>query len=518
MTLSEICKEIEKIPPVSNKELFGEFNLVEGHPWDAVVKSGITTYYNCLYRIVKRENPKKILEIGTAFGMSTATMLKASPDLELFITIDLGIYGDKMGFAQNNVEFARTRIHMWCCEKGIPHNHVRFYRANSQPSGIGDIENDGTDVPRWTTIPELVELLTNNKFDVIFIDGKHTGEGLLNDFKTFWPFLKVGGLIICDDLHDKKTYGNVFPWAGQTVDSFNTFRKEYSNEIADSFIWNYPRVIPADFTGLRPFGFVRKKTHHISRWKRFITFINPKQITPEQGFGVFDTQDALGINLARQDHLASLGLDLANKSVLEVGAGVGKHTAFFEKLGCTVISTDARPENVVEHLRRYPYRKGRVEVVDLSIPESHSRVVAFNIIYCYGTLYHLNLPGLCIKDLSNSCTELFLLETCVNPLDNNAINPVEENHEPKNQSVHGVGCRPSRDWIMDEMRKYYPFVYCSKFQPNHSDFPLLWPASNDRLNNTRAVFVASRHLLTHATLSRDLSSIQNPLETLLIKI
>lgn len=31
-------------------------------------------------------------------------------------------------------------------------------------------------------------------------------------------------------------------------------------------------------------------------------------------------------NARRQEHLATLGLDLGNKSVLEVGAGIGDHT------------------------------------------------------------------------------------------------------------------------------------------------------------------------------------------------
>jgi len=261
LTLSETCRILEGKKPISNKVLFGEFNLISGHPWDVVIKSGITTYYSCLYQIVEREKARKILEIGTAFGMSAATMLKASPDFDLFITIDLGIYGGQMGFSQDNIEFARNRIHTWCCERGVSKDHVKFYRANSQPIGIGDNDNLGTDVPHWSTIPDLVELLTNNKFDVLFVDGKHTGDGLLNDFKTFWPFLKEGGLAICDDLHDKKIYGDIFPWAGQTVDSFNTFRKEYLDGIEDSYIWDYPRVIPADFTGLRPFGFIRKKGH-----------------------------------------------------------------------------------------------------------------------------------------------------------------------------------------------------------------------------------------------------------------
>jgi len=503
--LSEICKEIEIIPPISNKEIFDEFNLVSGHPWDAVVNSDITTYYNCLYRIVKQENPKTILEIGTAFGMSAATMLKASPDLELFISVDLGIYGEQQGFSQNNIDFARTRLHSWCCRNEIPLDRVRFYRANSQPASAGDNENIASDVPRWHQIPDLVRLLTGYEFDVIFVDGKHTEDGLLNDFKTFWPFLKECGLIICDDLHDEATYKNIFPWAGQTIDSFNTFRKEYAREIEDSHIWNYPQVIPADFTGLRPFGFIRKKKQNILAGTG-------------KGFEVFDTQEALEINRARQDHLASLGMDLAHKSVLEVGAGVGRHTAFFEKLGCTVVSTDARPENVEEDLRRYPRRNGRVEVADLNDPGSHKKFGAFDIVYCYGTLYHLNDPELCIRDLSENCKELFLLETCVNPEDNGQINNVTENQETKKQSFSGVRCRPARDWIMHELSNYYPFVYCSKSQPDYSEFPLIWPVSPSYISpNYRSIFVASRYLLTQGTLSQNLLSIQNPLEDLLTK-
>ena len=53
-------------------------------------------------------------------------------------------------------------------------------------------------------------------------------------------------------------------------------------------------------------------------------------------FSVFLEPEAPRINHARQDHLAALGLDLQAKRVLEVGAGIGLHTEFFEKRGCEV--------------------------------------------------------------------------------------------------------------------------------------------------------------------------------------
>ena len=60
-------------------------------------------------------------------------------------------------------------------------------------------------------------------------------------------------------------------------------------------------------------------------------------------FSVFQEPEALRINRVRQEHLASLGLELHGKSVLEVGAGIGLHTDFFEERGCDVLSTDGNP-------------------------------------------------------------------------------------------------------------------------------------------------------------------------------
>jgi predicted O-methyltransferase YrrM len=500
---AETCKKIESEKTISNIEIFAEFNLLEGHPWEANINSEIGNYYNCLFNIVKREKPLRILEIGTAFGLSAASMLKASPDIELFISVDLGIYGEQLGFSQNNVEFARTRIHQWCCKKHIPLDRVRFYRANSQPERIGDNENTGAEIHRWHQVPDLVRLLTQYEFDVIFVDGKHTDDGLFNDFVTVWPMLREGGLMICDDLHDEATYRDIFSWAGQTLASFHRFEDTHPDEIEDSYIWNYPNVPPADYTGLRPFGLIRKKTEKVS----------PSR---EKGFEVFDVPEALEINRARQDHLASLGLDLAHKTVLEVGSGVGKHTGFFEKLGCNILSTDARPENVAEHLRRYPHRKGRVEVADLNIPGSHKKYGEFDIVYCYGTLYNLGDPALCIRELSENCRGLFLLETCVNSSDNNSVNCVPEENQWKNQSFDGTGCRPARDWIVSELKKYYPYVYCARSQPKHADFPLNWPAKPSEFKNTRAVFIASRTPFGNGSLIPEIPGVQIKLEPIIL--
>ncbi len=489
--IRDTCTRLQEQLPQTSSQILEEFKLLHGHPWSETARDVATTTYSCLFGVVQPERPRKILEIGTAFGMSAAALLKACQKVDLYVTMDLGIYGDQLGATVNNIEFAQSRIHDWCRRNHVARGRVRFYRANTQPAGYGDNDNLGADVTRWSRIPEIVRLLQSNEFDVIFVDGKHTDDGLLNDLRTFWPFLRPGGLAICDDLHNPAEFAGVFQWVGDTWRSFHAFLENYSVEIDDYFVWNYPQVPPVGKSSLRPFGLIRKKQSASDV---------PIQMTP--GFEAFDTPDAIEINRARQDHLASLGLDLTSRSVLEVGAGVGWHTEFFQKLCCTVVSTDARPQNVQEHLNRYPYRKERVKVADLSVPGSHDAFGEFDIVYCYGTLYHLDDPALCIRDLSKVCRGLLLLETCVDPLDNGQINLVKENGETPNQSFHSVGCRPSREWVLAALRKHFSFVYLTTTQPNHAEFPVTWPAVlPPGVINARAVFVASRHVLDMPTLS-----------------
>ncbi|AZN38505.1 class I SAM-dependent methyltransferase [Paenibacillus albus] len=493
-----LCKSIEENAPIHSRTIFEEFNLLYGHPWEVTATSDITTYYSSLYGLVKNEKPKRILEIGTAFGMSAATFLKASSEnLELFVSMDLGIYAQQYDLPWSNIEFAESKVHKWCEQNGVSKDKVLFFQANSQPETLGDNENFGNEVTKWYRIPHLLRALQGELFDIIFVDGKHTEDGLLNDMKTFWRFLKPGGLMICDDLHDPIEYEGAFSWTNDTWNSYHHFIQQFDNEIEESMIWNFPKVPPDTKFGLRPFGLVRKHQN--------------VPVTPNLDFEMFDADSAQHINKARQDHLASLGLGLAYSSVLEVGSGVGWHTAFFERMSCSVLSTDARESNVNEHLRRYPYRE--VKVADLNVEGSHKAFGKFDIIYCYGTLYHLSNPSIGIKELANLCNKYLLIETCVSPVDNGEINLEAENKDNPNQSIDGTGCRPGRDWVIEELGKYFPYIYLSVSQPNDPDFPIDWPVTNG-VKNARAIFVASREELSLQTLTPNLINNQSYLTPL----
>lgn len=229
--------------------------------------------------------------------------------------------------------------------------------------------------------------------------------------------------------------------------------------------------------------------------------INREIFVRTHRFWGFLEADALAINKARMNHLASLQLPIENKSVLEVGAGIGLLTSFFEERGCKVLSTDARPENVAEIKRRYPKRQ--VARLDLERPEEIGTLGKFDIVFCYGTLYHVSAPEPALEALSH-VADLILLETCVSRGEGD-VAPPEEEKLFMNQAMAGLGSRPTRTWVLNRLKKFWGNGYISVTQPSNPDFPLDWSVPQVT-KNVRAIFVGSRTALANPLLATDIPS------------
>jgi len=190
--------------------------------------------------------------------------------------------------------------------------------------------------------------------------------------------------------------------------------------------------------------------------------------------------------------------------VLEVGAGIGLHTPFFLDRGCSVLVTEGRGDNVAEMKRRYPDRQ--VSQLDLERAEDIRAIGQFDIVYCYGTLYHLSTPAEALAALSSICS-MILLETCCSPGEGEEVNVVGEQAAVLNQSQSGGGCRPTRQWVLRSLCDYWGHGYVTVTQPDHPDFPLDW-STGPFASNTRAVFVGARLPLNSERLTERPSQVQ----------
>jgi methyltransferase family protein len=191
--------------------------------------------------------------------------------------------------------------------------------------------------------------------------------------------------------------------------------------------------------------------------------------------------------------------------VLEVGAGIGDHTSFFLDRDCRVVSTEAREDNLEILSKRY--RGMEVNLLDVEEVDPPEQRV-FDIVYCYGLLYHLSRPSQAIAYMALRCRDLLLLETCVSYGDHEAVNLVKEPAQNPTQAVSGIGCRPTRPWLHRELRKHFEHVYMPLTQPYHVEFPLDWTKPDKGGGLTRAVFIASRGRLVNPLLTEGIPSLQ----------
>jgi hypothetical protein len=137
---------------------------------------------------------------------------------------------------------------------------------------------------------------------------------------------------------------------------------------------------------------------------------------------------------------------------------------------------------------------GDVESIDRSVGDK------FDIVYCYGLLYHVENPGAALAALAQRCGDLLLLETRVSSGSDEAIHPVTEDTALPSNTFHGMGCQPTRPWIFNCLKGLFAHVYVPCTQPAHEEFPLDWTNAFPASQITRAVFVASRRPLANPAL------------------
>jgi SAM-dependent methyltransferase len=216
----------------------------------------------------------------------------------------------------------------------------------------------------------------------------------------------------------------------------------------------------------------------------------------------FHSNHYLRHNARRLEHLASLRISVAGMSVLEVGAGIGDHSHYYIDRGCVITITEVRPENLEVLRMRYP--ACNVQFLDMEHP-SGIEGSPFDVVHCYGLLYHLGNPDRAVEFLARNAIKMLFLETCVSFGAGDHVNLTKEAQPNPTQAHSGTGCRPTRTWLVNKLQEVFKYVYLPKTQPCHEEFPLDWDAPEKHtVGLQRAIFIASHEQLENDALTRSL--------------
>jgi SAM-dependent methyltransferase len=222
---------------------------------------------------------------------------------------------------------------------------------------------------------------------------------------------------------------------------------------------------------------------------------------PDVRGGVFDDDAAAAINVARMNFIRRLDVPVEGKRVLDVGAGVGHFSKLYAALGATVVAVEGRAENVDTLRQRLPdveAHLGDIQEMDLE------KLGRFDIVHCFGLLYHLDSPVSALRRLERVCDGVLLLETMVC----DAVAPVvvlADETKSVNQALAGLGCRPSPSFVTMALNRVgFQWIYGAARPPEHPDFRFVWRNQGETSRdgrNFRCVFVASRSPIENDQLS-----------------
>lgn len=229
--------------------------------------------------------------------------------------------------------------------------------------------------------------------------------------------------------------------------------------------------------------------------------VNSDQRQAQANQPIFDQKFYSDITNARMQHFQSMSIPLSGKSVIDVGCGIGRFSEMLTEMGADVFCVDGRAENIEKLKEEYPLQKCAVCDVESDEILAHGM---FDVVFCYGLLYHLMDPMGFIKNASKMCKELMFIETCITDAIDPVVRLVAEDQKNVTQALQPYGCRPSSSYVIVSLKKSgFKYVYRPTSLPLHPQFE--YKLKNDysyikKGNLIRDIFVASHSALTNPML------------------
>jgi SAM-dependent methyltransferase len=165
--------------------------------------------------------------------------------------------------------------------------------------------------------------------------------------------------------------------------------------------------------------------------------------------------------------IAAWKSELGLHTAFDLGCGIGHFSEMLRDLGLQVTAADARAENIAEARSRIPGVDFRV--ADAEDP-SLAALGSFDLVVCFGLLYHLENPLRAIRNLRSLTGKLMLLES-MSVEDDQPFFLLLDEPEGEDQSLRAVSCYPSEGAIIKmAYRAGFPHVYRFRDLPDHEDF------------------------------------------------
>jgi FkbM family methyltransferase len=154
-------------------------------------------------------------------------------------------------------------------------------------------------------------------------------------------------------------------------------------------------------------------------------------------------------------------------NAVDAGCGVGFFSQTLAECGLNVCGFDARAENVDEARRRVPgIPFDQADIEDCGI----SQLGRFDLVLCFGLLYHLENPLRAIRNLKAITEKCLLLESMCVPEGKPALLLRDEPRQD-DQSLTDIACYPSEDSLVKVLyRAGFARVYRITQMPDHDDF------------------------------------------------
>jgi SAM-dependent methyltransferase len=175
---------------------------------------------------------------------------------------------------------------------------------------------------------------------------------------------------------------------------------------------------------------------------------------------IFDQHHYELLNRARGDVVTRLlgqlkpELDLEN--AIDVGCGLGHFSGLLNSLGFHVIGVDGRAENVNESARRFP----AIQFLNINVEDAQiTQLGTFDLVFCFGLLYHLENPLLAIRNLRAMTSSMLLVEGLIYPGDDPIMGLVDET-EYEDQGLRNFAFYPTESCLVKMLyRVGYANVY-----------------------------------------------------------